>query len=155
MDDVELTIVDAGSAEARWAMQQYFDELGRRFEGGFDPGDALDEAAAQYNSPSGRFLLALAGDDVAGCGGVVRLDATTAEIKRMWINPAHRGAGLGTRLLARLEDEARHLGCAEVVLDTNATLTEAVAMYGAAGYEPTEPYNDNPYAERWFRKRLA
>ena len=155
MDDIELNIVDAGSAEARWAMQQYFDELARRFSGGFDPGGALDEAAAQYNPPAGRFLLAVAGEAVAGCGGVVRLDAVTAEIKRMWINPAHRGVGLGKRLLARLEEEARLLGCAEVVLDTNATLTEAVAMYGAAGYEPTERYNDNPYAERWFRKRLA
>jgi hypothetical protein len=41
-----------------------------------------------------------------------------------------------------------------VVLDTNASLTEATAMYESAGYLPTERYNDNPYAQRWFRKTL-
>jgi GNAT superfamily N-acetyltransferase len=155
VDPVELSIVDAASAEARWAMQQYFDELARRFEGGFDPGDALAEAAVGYNPPLGRFLLASAGDAIAGCGGVVVLDAGTAEIKRMWIHPDHRGVGLGKRLLAGLEDEARALGASAVVLDTNATLIEAIAMYEAAGYRPTDRYNDNPYAERWFRKPLT
>ena len=47
------------------------------------------------------------------------------------------------------------LGYRRVVLDTNDTLDEAIAMYGAPGYQPTERYNDNPYAQRWFVKQLA
>jgi hypothetical protein len=41
-----------------------------------------------------------------------------------------------------------------VRLDTNATLTEALGLYAGAGYDPIERYNDNPYAERFFEKRL-
>jgi ribosomal protein S18 acetylase RimI-like enzyme len=90
-----------------------------------------------------------------GCGAVLHLDETTAEIKRMWISPASRGRGIGRRLLARLEDEVRAAGRTSVVLDTNGSLTEAIAMYGAAGYDPADRYNDNPYAQHWFTKTLT
>lgn len=154
MEAVTFSVVPAGSAEARWAMRQYFAELDARFPGGFDPGGALDEAPAQYDAPNGAFLLAATGGDTVGCGALVFLDEQAAEIKRMWVSPASRGLGLGRRLLARLEDEARRAGRSRVVLDTNATLTEAVAMYEAAGYVPTDRYNDNPYAQRWFAKLI-
>ena len=106
--------------------------------------------------PRGTFLVAFADDGtVVGCGGVQAHDDETAEVKRMWIHPEWRGAGLGRRLLATLEQHCTALGYTRVVLDTNATLTEAIAMYESAGYSPTEQYNDNPYAQRWFTKHLA
>jgi hypothetical protein len=46
------------------------------------------------------------------------------------------------------------MGRAGVVLDTNATLREAIAMYERSGYHAIERYNDNPYAQRWFAKDL-
>jgi len=153
--DVQLVVTDASSGEARWAMTQYFTELDERFPRGFDPGNAVEEAAVQMNPPHGVFLLAMRGERVAGCGGVQVLDAGTAEIKRMWISPASRGLGLGHRLLARLEDEARRLACHRVVLDTNGVLLPAIAMYRASGYHDIERYNDNPYAEHWFAKELS
>ena len=150
-----FSIVAGDSEAARWAMTQYFDELDRRFPSGFDPGDALATAAVEYAPPHGVFVVAT-GDDgaVHGCGAVTFLDDDTAEIKRMWIAPAARGAGLGKRMLARLEEEARAAGRVRVLLDTNGVLTEAVAMYESAGYTATERYSDNPYAQRWFVKRL-
>jgi GNAT superfamily N-acetyltransferase len=66
-----------------------------------------------------------------------------------------RGAGLGSRMLRHLEDLARRLGHTRVVLDTNGTLLEAIAMYERAGYAHIERYNDNPYAEAWFEKPLS
>jgi GNAT superfamily N-acetyltransferase len=153
--EVELSVVDGASGPAQWAMRQYFDELARRFPGGFDPGGALDEAAELFNPPRGVFVLAVVDGRTAGCGALVHLDDGTAEIKRMWVSPAIRGLGVGARLLSRLEDEAAHAGRRRVVLDTNGTLTEAIAMYGSRGYVPIERYNDNPYAQRWFEKALT
>jgi GNAT superfamily N-acetyltransferase len=72
----------------------------------------------------------------------------------MWVHPDWRGAGLGSRMLRHLEDRARDLGHRRVVLDTNATLVEAIEMYRKAGYQPVERYNDNPYAQAWFAKTV-
>jgi ribosomal protein S18 acetylase RimI-like enzyme len=133
-------------------MERYFTELGERFPGGFEPGDALRDAAASFNPPGGVFVIAFVQGEPAGCGGAQYLDETTAEIKRMWVSPHSRGLGLGRRLLARLEEEARLAGRRRVVLDTNGTLTEAISLYRSQGYVPVDRYNDNPYADRWFAK---
>ena len=155
---MRLRAGDARSDEARWAMRQYFEELDRRFAAGFLVGEAMDaamdEAADRYVPPNGAFVVVEDDDEILGCGAVVLLDEQTAEVKRMWVAPPARGLGVGRRLLSALEDEARRAGCATVVLDTNAVLTEAVEMYLVAGYRPTDPYNDNPHADRWFRKAL-
>jgi DNA-binding MarR family transcriptional regulator/GNAT superfamily N-acetyltransferase len=147
--------VDAAGDAATAAMRSYFAELDARFPRGFDPGDALGPGAAAMAAPDGVFLLAVADDGaVVACGGVQRLASDTAEIKRMWVDPDWRGTGVGRRMLAELEGHVVRLGYPRVVLDTNATLTEAIAMYTSAGYQPIERYNDNPYAERWFAKQL-
>ena len=57
-------------------------------------------------------------------------------------------------MLEYLEGCAKRLGHARVVLDTNSTLLEAIAMYERAGYASIERYNENPYAGRWFSKAL-
>lgn len=152
---VELRIVDPAGPEARWAMGQYFDELARRLPAGFDPGDAASVGAQRYRPPTGRFVLVAVDGEAAGCGALDLLDEHTAEVKRMWISPAHRGRGLARRLLARLEQEAVGAGRRRIVLDTSSVLTEAIALYEQAGYAAVERYNDNPYAERWFAKDLA
>ena len=94
-------------------------------------------------------------DVVVGCGAIQFVDASTAEIKRMWVDPSRRGIGLGRRLLGHLEAEVRSSGRSRVVLDTNDALTEAITMYGRLGYVAIERYNDNPYADRWFEKSLV
>lgn len=152
---VTVEPVAADSAEARAAMGHYFAELDARFDGGFDPGAAWAADAELLAPPSGGFLLVRSDDDVVGCGGVQRIAPDTAEIKRMWVHPDWRGAGLGSRTLSRLERLARDLGHTHVKLDTNSALTEAIAMYEAAGYVACERYNDNPYARHWFEKRLG
>jgi GNAT superfamily N-acetyltransferase len=72
----------------------------------------------------------------------------------MFVAMDARGLGHGRRLLRALEERARSLGCSRVVLDTAAPLKEAARMYLREGYEEIERYNDNPYAARWFEKRL-
>jgi hypothetical protein len=59
------------------------------------------------------------------------------------------------QLLRHLEELSAGMGHAVVRLDTNGTLGEAIAMYERAGYRSIERYNDNPYAEAFFEKRLT
>jgi ribosomal protein S18 acetylase RimI-like enzyme len=72
----------------------------------------------------------------------------------MWVASSARGLGVGRRLLAELERRAADHGSRAVRLDTNATLTEAIAMYRSAGYNEIDAFNDEPYAHHWFEKQL-
>lgn len=153
--DVEFVAVDPRSADARSAVDQYFTELDARFRTGFDPSPGGASADGDtMRAPTGAFVVARLSGAVVGCGGVIRIDDDTAEIKRMWVHPDRRGEGLGRRLLEHLESVAAGLGHRRVVLDTNESLAEAIAMYGRSGYCPIERYNDNPYAHHWFAKDL-
>jgi DNA-binding MarR family transcriptional regulator/GNAT superfamily N-acetyltransferase len=134
------------------AMGAYFAEIGERF--GFEPGDAWQHDAATMTAPDGFFVVATSDGEPVACGGVQRLPDGAAEVKRMWVHDAWRGAGLGARLLRHLEDLAQARGHTVVRLDTNDTLVEAIAMYERAGYRPIERYNDSEWARCWFEKDL-
>lgn len=146
--------VDPAHDDAQWSMRQYFDELDRRFPGGFDDGNALGAGAAAMGPPTGRFIVGRSDVHPVACGGVQPVDDRTAEIKRMWVHDEWRGLGLGRRMLDELERAAAALGFGRVVLDTNDTLGEAIAMYESTGFAAIERYNDNPYATNWFEKPL-
>jgi ribosomal protein S18 acetylase RimI-like enzyme len=77
-----------------------------------------------------------------------------AEVKRMWVDPAVRGVGLGRRLLVAVEEEARAEGVSVLHLETNASLTEAMGLYRSAGYVEVPAFSDEAYAHHWFEKRL-
>lgn len=149
-----FAVVDPRGTEAVASVQRYFDELDRRFPDGFDPGDAIVADAPLFDGPAGVFLVARHDTEPVACGGVQRLGVEVAEIKRMWVAPEYHGRGLGRSLLGQLERHASAMGYRTIRLDTNSVLTEAISMYERAGYVEIERYNDNPYALRFFEKRL-
>jgi GNAT superfamily N-acetyltransferase len=104
--------------------------------------------------PHGVLLLARVDGGPAGLGGVRFLDTETAEVKTMFVAPAHRGQGLARAILDELERIAREHGCLRTRLDTSDYLTGAVALYRSAGYREVPPYNDNPKANLWFERQL-
>jgi ribosomal protein S18 acetylase RimI-like enzyme len=73
-------------------------------------------------------------------------------VKRMWVDAAARGLGVGRRLLETLEAEARNFGLRTLRLETNRSLVEAQALYRRTGYREVAPFNDEPYAHHWFEK---
>lgn len=105
--------------------------------------------------PSGAFFLARFNGQPAGCGALKTLRPGTGEIVRMWVDGTHRGLGIGARILDALEAQAIALGHDRVRLYTNRSLAEAKAMYRARGYLAIDRYNDDPYANHWFEKRLS
>ena len=144
----------ADSADAVWCLEQYFAELARRFDEGFDPGKGAKVGAEAMNPPNGWFFLARLDGRPVGCGGLAPLGAKTGEIKRVWTAPEARGLGVARRIVAAVEAAARAAGLTTLKLDTNRALKEAHALYRKLGFVETARYNDNPYADHWFEKRL-
>jgi DNA-binding MarR family transcriptional regulator/ribosomal protein S18 acetylase RimI-like enzyme len=155
--DASLVTVEpepAGSADARWCIAQYFEELGRRFEQGFDPSRSIPAAEADMTPPHGVLLVARLRGRPVGCGALKLHPGEPAELKRMWVDPSARGLGLGRRLLRELELYAADAGATTIRLETNGSLTEAIALYRSAGYDEVPAFNAEPYAHHWFEKRL-
>lgn len=109
---------------------------------------------AELGEPGGVLLLARIDGEPAGLGGVRHLDTEVAEVKSMFVSPAHRGIGLGRRILSELERIAAEHGCRAVRLDTSDYLTAAIGLYGAAGYAEVPAYNRNPKASLWLERQL-
>lgn len=149
---VSFTPADPAAPVAKDVVSRYFAEIGRRF--GFDASGETDKDARLLIPPDGLFVVAVSDGEPVACGGVHTIAQSVGELKRMWVHDDWRGAGLGARLLRHLEDQARALGHATLRLDTNAALTEAIAMYGRSGYRPVARYNDNPWATHFFEKPL-
>ena len=95
---------------------------------------------AEFAGAQGTFLVAEVAGETIGCAGLRRRDARTAEVKRMYVRPAHRRRGHARRLLTALEDWARSRGCTRVVLETGVAQPEAIALYTSAGYRPVEGF---------------
>jgi GNAT superfamily N-acetyltransferase len=149
---VTLEQADPADGKAAEAVDRYFAEIGRRF--GFNPAGESDKDARLLIPPAGTFVIAVSDGVAVACGGLQTIGDGVGELKRMWVHDDWRGAGLGSRLLRHLEDQAHALGHVVVRLDTNASLTEAIAMYERAGYQRVERYNDNPWATDFFEKKL-
>jgi ribosomal protein S18 acetylase RimI-like enzyme/DNA-binding MarR family transcriptional regulator len=151
---VEIAAMNPRSPHARHCLRAYFDELAHRFDGGFDPGRSISADDGELTLPSGLLLVATLHGDPVGCAALKVHDDAPAEIKRMWVAPSTRGLGLGRRLLADIEARAVEHGARSVRLETNGSLTEAIALYRSAGYAEVDAFNDEPYAHHWFEKSL-
>ena len=156
MTDLCITPEPPDSTLARALLDRYYGELAAHFPGGPGGFDLARIAVptTEFTPPDGVFLLARLDGQAVGCGALRTLEADNAEIKRMWVDPAVRGRGIGRSLLAALENAAAELGCRTVRLDTAAYLTEALPLYQSAGYAEIPAYNDNPYSAHWLEKRL-
>ena len=152
---VTIAVEPPTTGAARGCLEAYFRELAERFDGGYDPASDLSAPAEDLAPPSGLFVLARLKGEPVGCGALKRIDAETGEVKRVWTAPSARGLGVARRMLRRLEAEAAHMGFTVLRLDTNKALSEAHALYLKEGYRDIAAFNANPYAHRWFEKRLG
>jgi GNAT superfamily N-acetyltransferase len=101
----------------------------------------------QFDPPGGRFVLGYLDGVAVACGGWRAHGTAQAEIKRMFVAERARRRGLAARILAELERTAIDAGVTTMVLETGDAQPEAIALYLAAGYGPTEKfghYRDSP-----------
>jgi DNA-binding MarR family transcriptional regulator/GNAT superfamily N-acetyltransferase len=151
---VRVEVRDPRDPASRACIRAYYDELATRFDAGFDPGRSLSATDEELTPPAGLLLVATLHGEPVGCGALKLHGRRPAELKRMWVAAGSRGLGVGRRLLAELETQARGHGVRTVRLETNGSLTEAIALYRSSGYREVPAFNDEPYAHHWFEKRL-
>lgn len=152
---VRVKIVDPRNIDARYCLRSYFEELGQRFDTGFDPAQSISASDEEMTLPNGLLLVANLRGAAVGCGALkLHFDTKVAEVKRMWVAPEVRGLGLGRRLLERLLAEAESRGMVLLRLETNRSLSEAKHLYEKAGFVEVAPFNNELYAHHWFQKDL-
>jgi ribosomal protein S18 acetylase RimI-like enzyme len=151
---LEFNVVDPADPDAQFCLREYFAELDRRFDAGFDPALSIT-GLEELRPPAGAFLVATLHGEPVGCGALVFHAGEPAYLKRMWVAGSARGLGIGRRLLQELENHAAAAGAHGVRLETNKSLTEAISLYRSAGYREVDAFNDEPYAHHWFYKRLT
>ncbi|HEX4697788.1 MAG TPA: GNAT family N-acetyltransferase [Actinomycetes bacterium] len=135
-DEVALEAVPFDSDVAATLVAEVQQEYVRRYGGHDETPVDPDEFAP----PDGTFLVARYGAVTIGCAGMRRHDASTVEVKRMFVRAEHRRRGHARRLLRALEDLAREQGYRRVILETGLAQPEAIALYARAGYLPVEGF---------------
>src|ERR687889_240009 len=152
---VEIRPLDPEAPDAQRCLRAYVSELNRRApDRGFDPSQGSTAEPHEVRPPHGAFVVVYLRGEPIGCGAVKHHPGEVTDIKRMWVAESARGLGLGRRLLEHLEGLARRHGSRTVRLETGDVLGEAVALYRSAGYVEVDPFNDEPFADRWFAKSL-
>lgn len=154
-DHVEFRVEDPSSDVSRYCLRQYYEELADSFEDGFDVTLSRDPQPEQMVPPRGAFLVAVSDELPIGCVGLKGIGNDEAEIKRLWVSPAARGMGIAHRLMEEVEATARKLSITTLRLDTNRALIAALHFYRRLGWTEIERFNDDPYADFFFKKVLT
>ncbi|CAN7557544.1 helix-turn-helix domain-containing GNAT family N-acetyltransferase [Rhizobium sp. LjRoot98] len=153
-DHIALEEKDPRHEDALYCLGEYYGELARRFDNGFDVSLSRDPDAKDMIRPRGAFLVAMLDGLPVGCVGLKGSGGDVAEIKRLWVAPSARGLGLAKRLMTSAEAIARDLTIKILRLDTNSALPEAKQLYRGTGWTEIDRFNDDPYPDTFFEKRI-
>jgi putative acetyltransferase len=140
----EKQVVIARTELTAEASRKLIDALNAELSGAYpEPGAThFGLAPEEVSGRRGAFLVVYADGLPVGCGAVRLVDAETGELKRMYMAPTVRGQGLGRKLVAALESEARGLGARTLILETGIRQVAAIALYRKCGFESIPLYGE-------------
>jgi GNAT superfamily N-acetyltransferase len=109
-----------------------------------------------YVAPCGGLWLAASGLAGVGCVALRPLDARSAEVKRMFVDPDWRGRGVGRALMETVIAGARERGYSVLRLGTLHDMTAAQELYRSLGFTPIERYRPDELIDtRFYELPLA
>ncbi|MFC5740724.1 GNAT family N-acetyltransferase [Dyella tabacisoli] len=108
----------------------------------YPTGNIHPVSVAALQEPNVTFITARVDGAPVACGACID-HGDYVEVKRMYVLPACRGLGLGKQLLEALEAQIRRNGGQLIRLETGTAQTEALELYGRAGYRRCLPFGDH------------
>lgn len=138
---------DAGALRAlvRAAYAKYVPRLGR------EPAPMLDDYAARIAAGQAWILE----EDATALGALILEDEPAALLLcNIAVAPEAQGKGVGRRLIAFTEAEARRRGYGLLRLYTNELMVENVAMYPRLGFAETHRGTEAGHRRVYFEKRV-
>ena len=106
--------------------------------------EAFWDEVGVYMPPEGRLFLAQdKAGAMVGCGMMKKIKPDTAEMKRLYVKPEMRGAGLGRHLVERRIDAAREMGVKTLLVDTLKGNVEMQGLYHKLGFKEIEIYPES------------
>jgi GNAT superfamily N-acetyltransferase len=96
--------------------------------------EEMDQIPAYYGAKDGGFWVALRANRIVGMFGLERVGNSAMELRRMYVDPAARRAGIARQLLQFAEDECRRRSIPMLELSTSELQPAALALYRQAGY---------------------
>jgi ribosomal protein S18 acetylase RimI-like enzyme len=114
---------------------------------------------AKFQPPDGALLVAVESGEVVGTASMQRIGPGTAEIKRMYVKPEHRGSGHGREMLDELIRTATAAGYDRIRLDSPDFMTAAHGLYRSRGFVAIDPYPESEipdeYKSHWVFMELS
>ena len=140
--------------DARDLFKAYAAELNENFcFQSFD--EELSDPLKKYGGPQGSLFLAYEGAVAIGCIALQPLKQQgVCEMKRLYVVPAYRAAGVAAQLVDILLQSAKEKGYTKMVLDTLQRLQPAIRLYQKFGFVNTSAYYNNPLPTVVYMEKL-
>lgn len=136
---------------------QLITELQSHLESFYPPESRHGFSVERLLAEAVAFFVVRVDGEPAGCGGIKLFAAAYGEVKRMYVRPNYRGAGLGRMILEQLADHAVAHGVTLLRLETGIHQQAAIRLYEESGFRRIPPFGSytNDPVSLCFEKQLA
>lgn len=139
----------------RELLQEFHEWMADQAGDVYDPDDELAEDFGSLDEEAESWAwVARADREPAGCVLLYGETDELAEFRRLYVRPAHRGEGVGRRLVGRVIDRAQAEGYETLGLTTPPWSEAAIALYESLGFERTPPYPETRLPKRYHDEAI-
>lgn len=137
--------VQAIETLVRNAYSKYIERIGK-------PPAPMSADYRQLVGEGDVWVLELDGDVVGLI--ILKSEADYLLLDNVAVSPAHQGRGLGSKLLAHAEAQARQRGFREMRLYTNELMHENLVVYGKLGWTEYDRADQDGFRRVFMKKEL-